>query len=69
MINSIPKIDVYSLTRNKLKTLKITGSPGGQASSLVDKSNDIARAGLGNAESVGHSLTVTSGVAKKLNVL
>lgn len=68
-MNSIPKIDVFYMTRSKLKTLKITGSPGGQANSLVEKSNDIARAGQGPAESVGHSLTVTSGIAKKLNII
>ncbi|MFT6069037.1 MAG: hypothetical protein ACJAT2_003680 [Bacteriovoracaceae bacterium] len=68
-MNVIPKIDVFYLTRSKLKTLKITGSPGGQANTLVDKANDIARAGQGTAESVGHSLTVTSGIAKKLNIL
>jgi hypothetical protein len=68
-MNTIPKIDVFHLTRSNLKTLKITGSPSGQTEALIDKANAIARAGEGTSKTVGHSLTVTSGIAKKLNII
>lgn len=68
-MNSIPRIDVFSLTRSNLKALKVKGSLGGQTESLVNKSNEIARAGLGNSETIGHSLTVTPNIARKLNII
>jgi hypothetical protein len=68
-MNTIPKIDVFQITRSNLKTLKIKGSPGGQTEALVDKANAIARAGEGTSETMGHSLTVAPAIAKKLNII
>lgn len=65
----VPKIDPYQLTRNNLKALKLKGSQGGQATSLVEKSSHIAAASQGNFSVNDFSLTTAPVIAKKLNII